>query len=137
MVALAVTPRTRRWLLFLFVGGTNTVVSYGIYLALNLIWSYQSAYLVSYVLGICLSYLLNSRFVFRIPLSWRGIFAYPLVYLIQYLASAAALGTLVEVLHVHKSFAPLIVTAIMIPLTYSMSRLVLQLAHKTNSRPER
>jgi putative flippase GtrA len=131
-----VTPRAKRWLLFLIGGGLNTGLTYGVYLGLCPVLHYQQAYFFAYVLGIVFSYLFNARIVFGTPLSWRGLFAYPLVYLAQYLLSAAALGAVVELLHIPKLYAPLVVAAIMVPLTYAMSKVVLQFAGKTGTRPE-
>ena len=129
------TPRAKRWLLFLVGGGINTGLTYGIYLGLSRVLGYQQAYFIAYVLGIVFSYLFNARVVFEQPWSWRGLFAYPLVYLAQYLLSAAALGAMVEWLHVPKLYAPLIVTAIMVPMTYVMSKVVLQFSAKTRTLP--
>lgn len=131
------TPRAKRWLLFLVGGGANTTLTYGVYLGLCRILSYQQAYFIAYVLGIVFSYLFNARIVFGTPLSWRGLFAYPLVYLAQYLLSACALGAMVEWLHVSKLYAPLIVMTIMVPLTYVMSKVVLQFMARTGTPPEK
>lgn len=129
-------PRTKRWLLFLVGGGLNTGLTYGVYLGLCRLLGYQTAYFIAYVLGIVFSYLFNARLVFGQAWSWRGLFAYPLVYLVQYLLSAGALGLLVEWLHMPKLYAPLVVTAAMVPVTYVMSKLVLQVTANARQRPE-
>lgn len=129
-------PRAKRWLLFLVGGGLNTSLTYGLYLGLCRFLDYQAAYFIAYVLGIVFSYLFNARLVFGQAWSWRGLFAYPLVYLVQYLLSAGALGVMVEWLHIPKLYAPLVVTAAMIPVTYVMSKVVLQVTAKTRAQPE-
>jgi putative flippase GtrA len=117
--------RGRRWTLFLVGGGLNTALTWGVYLLLERFVSYQAAYLVAYALGIAFSYVFNARFVFRTALSWRSAMAYPLVYIVQYVAAALLLRIFVEYLGLPKAYAPLIVTVVMIPATYVMSKLVL------------
>ena len=125
-----VSERTRRWALFLIGGLLNTGLTYAVYLGLRTLIHYQAAYLVAYVCGILFSYYFNARFVFHTPLSWRGLATYPSVYVIQYVASAVLLRILVEHMGMSATFAPLLVTAIMVPATYVMSKFVLKLTHR-------
>jgi putative flippase GtrA len=122
--------RGRRWIVFLIGGGLNTALTWGLYLLLTLALPYQAAYLVTYVLGIAFSYVFNARFVFGAPLSWRAAMAYPSVYVVQYVAGAMLLSALVEYFRLPKAYAPLIVTVVMIPATYVMSKLVLAWAQR-------
>lgn len=121
----ATNPRVQRWLRFLVGGGINTAFTYGVYLTLNLVMGYQSAYLMAYSMGVVFAYWFNAVLVFRVPLSWKGFFSYPLVYLIQYGVSALLLGVLVEFGSVSTTLAPLAITIGMVPLTYVMSKLML------------
>ncbi len=126
MKSSAFGPRTQRWLRFILGGGVNTAFTYGVYIFVNLVLEYQWAYLIAYATGIVFSYWFNAVMVFRVPLTWKGFFAYPLVYIIQYGASALLLGVLIEVAEVHETLAPLAVTIGMVPLTYMMSKWVLR-----------
>ena len=121
--------RTQRWLRFIIGGAVNTAFTYGIYLGLNLAIEYQWAYLIAYALGIVFAYYFNARLVFHVSPSWKGLLTYPLVYVIQYGISALALGILVELLSVPKELAPLVVAAVMLPVTYVMSKLIIKLTH--------
>lgn len=121
------SPRLRRWFLFGVGGALNTILAYLVYLALARVINYQIAFALGYVVGISFSYFFNARVVFRAAVSLKSAAAYPLLYLIQYLASAATLGVLVGWLGVPKTIAPLCVTIAMIPLTYVMSKLVLRI----------
>lgn len=120
----------KRWLRFLTGSGINTTFSYAIYLILNTVLNYQLAYFIAYVLGIIFAYWFNSIFVFRIPLSWKGMCTYPLVYIVQYMSAALLLEFLVKSMHIEELWAPLIVAVLLVPLTYSMSRLILRWATK-------
>ena len=123
-----VKPRAQRWLRFLLGGGINTAFTYGVYLALNLVMGYQWAYLLAYALGVVFAYWFNAVLVFKVPLSWKSFFSYPLVYIIQYGVSALLLGALVEIGPVNETLAPLVVAVGMVPLTYVLSKLVLRVS---------
>ena len=125
-----IKQRARRWLRFLLGGGINTAFTYGIYFALNLTMNYQLAYLLAYALGVVFAYWFNAVFVFKVPLSWKGFFAYPLVYVLQYGSSALLLGVLVEFANMNEKFAPLLIAVCMLPFTYMLSRYVLSWSNK-------
>lgn len=95
---------------------------------------YQVAYFIAYGTGIIFAYWFNAKFVFRVPLSWKKLFTYPIVYIAQYLASTIFLGIIVEVFFINKSIAPLIVIAIMLPATYVMNKFFLGKNKKQLSR---
>lgn len=120
-----------RWLRFIFGGGVNTVFTYGVYLALNLIMTYRWAYLIAYVLGVVFAYYFNAVFVFDARLSWKGLFAYPVVYIVQYGVSALLLEGLVKALDMSPKLAPLVVIVVMIPITYFLNKYVLKASEKT------
>lgn len=122
--------KVKRWLKFVFGGAINTAISYGFYLLAHLVLSYQIAYLIAYVSGIIFSYLFNAIIVFKTDLNWKSFCSYPLVYIIQYGASASLLGMLVRFVHVNSIWAPLLVAISMIPITYVMSKLILERAHR-------
>lgn len=126
--------KIKRWLRFLVGGAINTASTYAIYLALNTILAYQLAYFIAYILGVIFAYWFNATVVFRVNLSWKGFFSYPIVYLVQYITSAFLLGGLVEVVGIRESLAPLVVVIVMVPVTYLMNKLVLErhLVNKTN-----
>jgi putative flippase GtrA len=111
---------------FLVVGVINTTVSYGAYLLLLQWFPYKVAYAISYILGIAISYLLSTFFVFRQPLRARAALRYPLVYLAQFLLGLVLLQVFVEFLGAPVWLAPLFVTALTIPCTFVMSRMIVR-----------
>lgn len=116
----------QRWIRFLGGGVVNTGLTYLLYLGLMQLLPYQVAYLIAYVTGIVLAYWINARFVFRTPLSWRGLLAYPMVYAVQYVLAALLLELLVRVVQVPPALGPLVVTVVLLPLTYLMNKYVLK-----------
>jgi putative flippase GtrA len=121
----------RRWILFLVGGGINTALTYGIYLLLDMLIGYQASYGIAYICGIVFSYLFNSKLVFEVRRSWRGLLLYPLVYLLQYLGAALLLAFSVESIGIPKEVAPLLITIVMLPATYLMSKLILKAPNRS------
>lgn len=119
---------SKRFILFVILGGINTIVTYVMYLLLVAISPYLVAYTVTFVLGIFLSYWLNATFVFRRPLQLRAALQYPVVYAVQYACGVGLLYLAVESLHMSKSLAPLAVVVATLPLTYVLSRMVIMQA---------
>ncbi len=111
---------------FLLVGATNTAISYVLYLLLLGFVPYLYAYSISYGIGIVISYILNSRFVFRQPLSLGKFLQFPVVYAIQYGLGAAILWLLVGHAAVAPELAMLVVVAATIPVTFLASRFILK-----------
>jgi putative flippase GtrA len=110
---------------FLLAGIANTLATYALYLAL-LVWlDYDLSYTVCFVIGIALSYWLNARFVFRVAPNWRTFAAFPLVYLVQYLAGALVLNLAVRAFGVPREYALLASIVVNVPLTFLLSRSVL------------
>lgn len=110
---------------FLVAGALNTGLTYLAYLVLLQVVSYRWAYSVSYVAGICLSFVLNSLYVFRTPLSWRRLLPYPSVYLVQYLLGLAVVYAGVELLRWDERLMPVAVLAVTVPVSFLMNRWVL------------
>lgn len=116
--------RTRRLLSFVIGGGLNTAITYLLYLALHLVLSYQLAFFLAYAAGVVFAYCFNSKVVFRKAMSWQGMLVFPAVYVVQYAVSALALALLVERIAVAQWLAPLLVSVLTLPLTYLMTRFV-------------
>jgi putative flippase GtrA len=130
MIKGELKDRVGRWLRFLLGGSINTALSYAIYITFNTILAYQIAYFISYAMGVVFAYWFNASVVFKIPLSWKGLFSYPVVYMVQYLVSAFLLGSLVEFFRMAETLAPLTVTLVILPLTYMMNKMILGLDKK-------
>ena len=123
----------RELIAFILVGGTNTLLTYLLYLALLRIAPYPVAYSASFVSGIFLSYYLNARFVFKAPLQLGKALKYPAVYAIQYVLGLGLLYLLVELFRVNAAIAPLLVVILTIPATFVMSRYIIRGPTKPDS----
>lgn len=113
-------------LLWAVGGGINTVLTYGLYLAFNLVSTYRVAFTTSYIIGIVFAYFFNSLVVFNTPLSLAKFLQFPVVYLVQYLLSIGFLEVFVQALKVDERLAPLFVLLIVTPVTYVLSKWILK-----------
>lgn len=88
--------------------------------------SYPIAFTISYVVGISLSYVLNSIVVFREHMSFSRAVRYPLVYIVQYILGMVLLFLLVHVLSMSEFLAPFVIVAVTIPITFVLSRRIIK-----------
>ena len=107
-------------------GVINTAFTYGLYLGLQVIMPYQVAYAFAFAVGIAFSYFFNAIIVFKSRISIKSFFAFPLVYVLQYLLSAVLLSVFVERLGIPQSIAPAAVIVLTIPITFGMTRWLLR-----------
>lgn len=110
---------------FLVVGGINTGGGYVIYLLLLNWLGYRSAYTISFMVGVLISYALNAKFVFKQRFSLKALLRFPLVYAVQYLSGLVLLYLLIEQLGMPPPYAPIFVVVFNIPLTFLLSRYVI------------
>jgi putative flippase GtrA len=111
---------------YLIAGAVNSLVTFLLYLALLTAFPYPVAYSVSYAAGIVFSFILNSRLVFRVPLRWRRLLAYPSVYLAQYLLGLAVIYFGVEAMGRDERWMPVVAAAITVPVSFVLSRWILR-----------
>ena len=107
---------------FLLAGAVNTVATYLLYRGLLAFLSYPLAYTISYGAGILLSFVLNSRYVFRQPLTWDGFLRFPIVYAAQYLIGLAVLSVALTVGRAPQWLAFGLSTAAAVPVTFILAR---------------
>jgi putative flippase GtrA len=115
-------PEFRRYLLF---GVLNTLLTYIIYLMCLRFGSYRVAYTVSFVSGILISYLFNSHFVFKKELRVTKALQFIVVYVVQYFVGLGFLFILIDVAHLSKVFAPVLLVLLIVPTNYCLNRRII------------
>jgi putative flippase GtrA len=110
---------------FLAVGAVNTMLTLLLYEALILVMPYWLAYTLSFAVGIAFALFANAGLVFGRPVTIATAVAFVLFYLVSYAAGLCVVVLLVEGVHVPAGLAPLGAVAIMIPINFIGSRLVL------------
>lgn len=110
---------------YILAGGSNTIVTYLVYILLLRICNYYVAYSFSFVLSIVISYCLNTLFVFKTQFSWIKFLMFPSVYFTQYLCGLIMLHGIITYLHLSPLIAPIVVTATTWPISFMVCRFVL------------
>ena len=118
--------RTHEFGRFLLAGVLNTTVGYGSYLLMAHALGPQPAFAAAYAIGIIVAFLVNSRFVFRTPMTLRKALAYPLVYLGSYLASAMVLAIATRVLAIDHRWAAIAALVAGVPVSFVLNRMALR-----------
>lgn len=111
---------------FLAAGAFNTVAGYAVYLAFTLLLDYRLAYTASYLIGIIVSYWINTTFVFRSTWNWKRLAAFPSVYLLQYTLGLGLIWLFVDQLDISEKIAPLLAVPVTVPLTFLASRFIIK-----------
>lgn len=122
----------RAKLRFLVAGASTTAFSYLLYLLLLLVVAPKPAFAIAYVAGIAWSYTACTLWVFRQPWRWRGLVAFPLVYLVQGVASYLLFLLFIDRMEISPLLAPILTTVVLLPVTFVVSRAVVG---RTADRP--
>lgn len=119
---------------FLVAGSSTTLATYILYWLLLLLMAPRIAYAIAYASGIVLSYTINSLWVFRRSWNHVGLVSYALGYGVQALLSYGIFLALLAWTPVPAWLAPVLVTLLLLPLTFLMSR---ELIHRSSPTPPR
>lgn len=111
---------------FVIGGGVNTLLSYAIYWLLLLWLSYPYAYTISFAAAILTGFAINTRFVFFARWSWRKLAAFPLVQFLSYALGLATITICVRYLGIDAKWAPLVATAVVVPVTFTLTRALMR-----------
>jgi putative flippase GtrA len=129
----AIATRLRTWLArrggreiiaFLFVGLSNTALTYATYLGLLQVLHYPWAYTGAFLVGLAYTGLLNIRVTFsRHPTvaAWVAFTAY---YTLYWVCSIGLLRLLVDGFGVPKAYGPLVMLPIVVPINFVVTRLI-------------
>lgn len=110
---------------FLLAGGSTTLLSYLLYLALLLVLRPTPAYAIAYLAGFIWSFVVNTRYVFRAEASLAKLIRFPLVYAAQAVVSIGLFSILERFSNIDQRIIPLAVILATVPLTYLLSRRLL------------
>ena len=117
--------RFRSFLIFAIGGVLNTALSFLVYLGLNVHLGHQLSYFCAFLFGLIFSYFYSCLIVFKRQTGLKSFFSFPIVYAVQYFFGAASLEILVSLLDVSEKVAPLIISFLMLPMSFLLSKFVL------------
>ena len=107
---------------FVLAGGVNTAVTYLLYLALLPVLGYRTAYVLAFVLGIGLSFLLLRHAVFARPGKRFSLLYVMVSHVVNLALSLAVVELAVRWLRVPAWAAPLLAMALCVPVMFFVQR---------------
>lgn len=113
-------------------GGANTVLALLLYWLLLNWFPYSIAFTISFLAGIFSGYAINTLLVFRAPWSWRKLMMFPSVHAVNYCLGLGIIFVSVDVLGLPARWAPLIATALTLPVNFLLTRWLIL---RPNRRP--
>ncbi len=114
----------REILAFLFVGLSNTALTYATYLGLLQILHYAWAYTGAFLVGLVYTGLLNIRVTFARHPTLAAWIAFAAYYTFYWVCSLALLRLLVDGLAIPEVWAPLAMLPVVVPINFVMTRLI-------------
>lgn len=114
---------------FVLLRAACAVFSYGLYLVLLLWIRYEAAYVIAFVAGVALAYVVNTLVVFREPMRRHSALRFPVVYVVQFVLSWLLLALAVERFGVPESWALLLAVSVTLPVTFVLSRRIIRGRH--------
>lgn len=111
---------------FVVVRCLCAVFSYGCYLLLLQWIRYEGAYVVSFIAGVALAYVVSAVFVFRQPMKKRAAFRFPIVYVVQFVGCLVLLRVAVESFGIPESVALALAVGVTLPMTFLLSRWIIR-----------
>jgi putative flippase GtrA len=115
-------PETRRIGRFIVAGAVNTGLAVLVYQAALFVLPHTPAYVISYLAGIGIAYLLYSRHVFAAKFNALRFGAFVLFYSVSLAAGAGLNAFLIETVGVTERLAIFFTVAAMLPVNYFGSR---------------
>lgn len=111
---------------FLFAGTFNLGLTYGLYLLLLQFFPYSISFTISYVVGLIFVSIINVKVVFKKKTTAFNGMKTISVYLFQYLLSLLLLFFFVHYLLISPNISPLIITFLLVPITFFSNRMILR-----------
>lgn len=121
-----VRRESRQILRFVMAGAVNTGLSVLVYQAALFVMPHGPAYVLAYLAGIAIAYVLYSRQVFDAPLRTRRFAAFAVFYMLSLAVGTVLNGVLIEVFGIIERLAIFITVALMLPVNYLGSRFCLR-----------
>ena len=119
---------SRQILRFVIAGAINSGLSVLVYQAALFVMPHGPAYVLAYLAGIAIAYVLYSRQVFDAPLGTKRFAAFALFYMMSLAVGTLLNSALIEWFGVMERLAIFITIALMLPVNYLGSRFCLQAA---------
>ena len=107
---------------YLVAGALNTLLTWLLFVALSQWINYLLAYGIVFVLGVVLSFVLQSVWVFRSKMEWASLLRFKMAYLVNLAVGLLLLKLLVTHAALSPALAAIGVVAVQVPLGFLLSR---------------
>lgn len=113
---------------FIIVGVINTGIYYTIYLLCFHFFkfTYLMAHFLSFILSLVCSFFLNTYFTYKVKPTFAKFIRFPLTQVVNFSFTTLLLFIFIEWFHINSSLAPLIAVFFAFPVTFIITRRVLQ-----------
>lgn len=110
------------FILFVAIGGINTLTSIVVSYLISAWFDPNTAYVIGYAVGFLVSYVLNSRFTFCEHLAWDKLAKYALATVPNFLIQNGIVILCYNILGWHKLIAYILAAAIGVPVTFLLQK---------------
>ncbi len=110
---------------FAVVNAANTVLYWGLYLALLLVAPYMVANVASLVVAVVVAYWLNARYAFRVRMTAKALAGFLAGQGVTILLRIALVWAMVEGVGVDERLAPPVAVALALPVAFLLTKLVM------------
>jgi putative flippase GtrA len=110
---------------FVVVNVLNTGVYYLLYLLFLRVMPYVVANVIALVVAIVLAYLLNARYAFQVRMTGRSLVTFGVSNLSTTVLRTLVLWVLVEFLALNEQLAPLVATALTLPVAFVLTKVAM------------
>jgi putative flippase GtrA len=122
--ALLRGKNVRQIVLFLIVGGSNTILTYVVYLALLRVAHYAWAFTGAFIVGLIFTGLLNIRVTFARHPTVAACVGFAAYYCLYYVFALLLLRVLVDHVGVDEHYAPIVMLPIVVPINFVVTRFI-------------
>lgn len=126
--ASPVRRESRQILRFVIAGAINTGLSVLVYQAALFVMPHGPAYVLAYLAGIAIAYVLYSKQVFDAPMGTKRFAAFAVFYVLSLAVGTLLNAALIEMIGIIERLAIFITIALMLPVNYLGSRFCLRAA---------
>ena len=107
---------------YLVAGALNTLLTWLLFVALSQWINYLLAYGIVFALGVVLSFVLQSVWVFRSKMQWASLLRFKMAYLVNLAVGLLLLKLLVTHTALSPALAAIAVVAVQVPFGFLLSR---------------
>ncbi len=117
---------SRQFIVFVAIGVMNTVNHNIFYLMFLNFFKYFTSNAIAFVLSLIISFVLNSKFTFKVKMTLKNFLMFPISYLPNVILQMTGLVILVETFGIQKEYAAFLASLIAIPFTFLTMKYLLK-----------